>query len=162
MDLWTDLLNLWALHTGCKSSQTLNESLGSQNSNLKLGDTNMLLEANLGQSCKKACFAARAQCLSWAKMATVPTQCLQKVRSRSNRCPRNKFHFKEIFPGPGKKKHCLLAGSFCPLTGRQYLFQLPVSFLWLVKAQGFSCCKASGISKSATSWHKHAPYWNRT
>ena len=51
------------------------------------------------------------------------------------------FH---IFPRPGKKKHCLLAGSFCNLTGRQYLFQLPVSFLWLVKAQGFSCCKASG------------------
>ena len=106
----------------------------------------------------------------WAKMATVPTQCLQKVASRSNRCPCNQFHFREkifrenapcpeaptgcphktmaqvfhIFPGPGKKKHCLLAGSFCNLTGRQYLLQLPLSCLWLVKAQGFSCCKALG------------------
>ena len=78
----------------------------------------------------------------------VPTKAMAQV-----------FH---IFPRPGKKKHCLLAGSFCNLTGRQYLFQLPLSFLWLVKAQDFSCCKASGISKSATSWHKHAPYWNRT
>ena len=28
-------------------------------------------------------------------MATVPTQCLQKVLSRSDRCPCNKFHFRE-------------------------------------------------------------------
>ena len=40
-----------------------------------------LLESNLGQCCKKACFAARAQCVPWAKMATVPTHCLQKVHS---------------------------------------------------------------------------------
>ena len=30
---------------------------------------------------KKACFAARAQCVPWAKMATVPTYSLQKYTS---------------------------------------------------------------------------------
>ena len=100
----------------------------------------------------------------------MPTQCLQKVRSRSNRCPCNKFHFREKifrestscpeaptgrphkshgtgFPHisrPWKEKALLAWWNSCSLTGRQYLFQLPLSFLWLVKAQGFSCCKALG------------------
>ena len=67
--------------------------------------------------------------MPWSQQG-VPTKAMAQV-----------FH---IFPGPGKKKRCLLAGSSSNLTGRQYLFQLPLSCLWLVKAQGFSCCKALG------------------